>query len=542
MVATHCPSAQTGSSSQYSWVIAVLICVGANIVSNLGLNFQKLAHEKKRASPADKVKYRSLWMLGFVGIVGGAVGDFAALGFGAQSIVAPLGSMTLVANIIFAPLMIGEKVTRSDVLATLSIVAGCTLSVAFASHKDCLLTVDELFALYRTVRFAVYFSLILVAIFVALFCVRKFEAVERDDFDLYLAKYEKLHRFSYASMSGLVGAQSVLFAKTTVELFLDWVRGGSFFLAQLPTYLVLISMGTSVTLQIYWLNCGLARWSALYNVPVFQSFWIMVSVVGGGVFYDEFSGFDLKQTLLFPVGVILTIFGVVWLSQRDTAQAARHASIDSAGSEGDDSVGPLARKVSVESNGGYGEVGDGEDGGGGSDVTSPKPIRSGSMPPMPTPHRGSIQTRTGHSASLSSVNSAHNALHFVTMDPLMMLTHGGSMFSPAAFNRDEADTSSHPVLDVARTLASSTGSLLGRRRMSLPDSLTGLLRGSPASSSSDSARDRADSSTPLMVGGAAEHGTLHTPPHPDGAGGAEAEAGRHFERGDLARERSSTFA
>ncbi len=47
--------------------------------------------------------------------------------------------------------------------------------------------------------------------------------------------------------------------------------------------------------QIYWLNCGLARWDALNNVPVFQSFWILVSVVGGGVFYSEFSSFTVLQ-------------------------------------------------------------------------------------------------------------------------------------------------------------------------------------------------------------------------------------------------------
>lgn len=66
----------------------------------------------------------------------GSVADFAALGFAAQSIVAPLGSLTLVANMFVAPLMLGEHVGFREVQATALVVIGSSLAVAFASHKD----------------------------------------------------------------------------------------------------------------------------------------------------------------------------------------------------------------------------------------------------------------------------------------------------------------------------------------------------------------------------------------------------------------------
>jgi hypothetical protein len=80
-----------------------------------------------------------------------------------------------------------------------------------------------------------------------------------------------------------------------------------------------------VHVQIYWLNCGLARWDAVNNVPVFQSFWITVSVIGGGVFYDEFSGFSPVQCAMFPFGIVLTVIGVYYLTRREIT-ARRRAS------------------------------------------------------------------------------------------------------------------------------------------------------------------------------------------------------------------------
>ncbi len=266
---------------------------------------------------------------GFVGIVGGALCDFAALGFGAQSIVAPLGSISVVANVVVAPMILGEVPTRRDVLATLLIVAGCAVAVSFASHKDHIYPAEELFDMYRQPNFYVYFTSVVVLVLLWLLAIRWMERVQatRGSASPQYQRVFKFHRFSYAAISGIAGAQSVLFAKTCVELVTGAIAGsGAAFLTYVPTYAVLLAMALTITLQIYWLNCGLARWDALYNVPVFSSFWILVSVVGGGVFYDEFSSFGLLQALLFPVGIILAIAGVYWLSQRGAESAARRGS------------------------------------------------------------------------------------------------------------------------------------------------------------------------------------------------------------------------
>jgi len=316
---------------RYSWIIAVILCVIAAIVSNFGTNLQKLAWNKRAASRAEnetmdattQSKFRRYWVIGFVCIVVGSLFDFVALGFGAQSVVAPLGSLTLVANMFFAQFFHGERLGSRDVIATMVILFGCVFSVAFASHKNEIWGLDELMALYNTPRFALYASIIFLILFIGSICVRYFERIVKV-YGLKSRRYKaifKYHRFSYSFLSGVAGAQSVLFAKSLDELLVGSFNGNSkVFLAHMGSYLIAGGMLVSIFLQIYWLNCGLARWDALYVVPVFQAQWIVFSVIGGGVFYKEFDGFTGLQASAFLFGVFLTVLGVYFLSQRGVVE------------------------------------------------------------------------------------------------------------------------------------------------------------------------------------------------------------------------------
>ena len=96
-----------------------------------------------------------------------------------------------------------------------------------------------------------------------------------------------------------------------------------------------------------------ACFCCLRSVPIFQSFWILVSVIGGGVFYSEFSNFGVVQWVMFPVvrawlrfvvavphcprhlwarvrmraqGIAMTVTGVFFLSQRKSSQEPEEPS------------------------------------------------------------------------------------------------------------------------------------------------------------------------------------------------------------------------
>lgn len=69
-----------------------------------------------------------LWWLGLGMIAIGEAGNFLSYGFAPASVVAPLGTVALIANVIFSPLILGESFTRRNLLGTgLAILGAVTV-------------------------------------------------------------------------------------------------------------------------------------------------------------------------------------------------------------------------------------------------------------------------------------------------------------------------------------------------------------------------------------------------------------------------------
>ncbi len=76
---------------------------------------------------------------------------------------------------------------------------------------------EALFALYRRPQFYVYMPVVVLVIVGMLMAIRGVELTQRtmgSNSPEYL-RVAKFHRFSYACISGIAGAQSIMFAKTT---------------------------------------------------------------------------------------------------------------------------------------------------------------------------------------------------------------------------------------------------------------------------------------------------------------------------------------
>ena len=77
------------------------------------------------------------------------------------------------------------------------------------------------------------------------------------------------HQFIYPTLSGVLGAQSVLFAKSTAELVKSAFRGDSPF-ASVMTYVIIVCMFSTIFMQLHWLAVALQWFDAVYCIPVFQ--------------------------------------------------------------------------------------------------------------------------------------------------------------------------------------------------------------------------------------------------------------------------------
>lgn len=156
---------------------------------------------------------QGMWRCGLALVTLGSLLDFTALMFAAQSIVAPLGSLTLVSNTVFAPLLLGESISRRDLMATGAIVCGACMAIIGADHTGAVLPIDQLFDCFLTERFMLYALIVSVALITLFYTKVWCTHIQLSDPRRYAKEsLAGLHRFTYASLAGIMGAQSVLFA------------------------------------------------------------------------------------------------------------------------------------------------------------------------------------------------------------------------------------------------------------------------------------------------------------------------------------------
>jgi drug/metabolite transporter (DMT)-like permease len=114
--------------------------------------------------------------LGILVFTIGNLCNFAAFNFAAQSLLAPLGSVSLIVNVILAPLLNGEIWTWKDILGIIFIISGSTIVVIFAGFppKDynlCVLL--KLFQQTSTIIFLTVTCLLIAMLFITIVIVER---------------------------------------------------------------------------------------------------------------------------------------------------------------------------------------------------------------------------------------------------------------------------------------------------------------------------------------------------------------------------------
>ena len=205
-------------------------------------------------------KMKLTWISGLLLQIIGALFDFGALAFAPQSVVAPLGSLTLVINVFLAPIMHKEKATCKTMIATCIIILGCVITVIFSAKEDSFSSLNDVFNLYRSNAFYFY-SVITGSYVVFLWLMIQYMVYLSKAYkDRYRQDYFKTHRFCIASLSGTMGAQNMLFAKAFSTLLVLTIQGKGMMFIHWQSYLVICALATTIYLQLRWLNSALKRY------------------------------------------------------------------------------------------------------------------------------------------------------------------------------------------------------------------------------------------------------------------------------------------
>ena len=263
-----------------------------------------------------KKKGMSLRTIGTLVFVFGNLFTFAAFGFGAQSLLASLESVQFVSNVVFAKYVHKEKITKRMLVATLSIVVGNVLVVLFSEHAAKLYTSEDLIYLYRhNTAYQAYLAIAAFLWFINHFTYRyyyKARIVQRR----FLWNHSFVEPFTFTISSAIIGTQAVLLSKCMSMLIQVSAYGDNEF--NRPTiFVVLVSW---LILVAYWLrrlDLGLSLYPPLFIIPVMQVFFVFFAIMCGGIYFEEFVGYDSTQYSGFGVGVIMILGGVYGLAPTD---------------------------------------------------------------------------------------------------------------------------------------------------------------------------------------------------------------------------------
>ena len=282
-------------------VALVVVCsLTLSLGAAVGVNVQKLSMNREESGR--KPFMQPLWLMGMAVIVVDAIGDFVFIGLAPQSMLAPLGSLSLGWNVILAPIFHrDEKVTKTTVIATAVIYVGTIISILYAATSTPSYNLERIKELAGNHYFINYLMFTLAA--------QRTLIIHRNR-----KGYSMLH---YTALAGSLGGETLIFAKSSSELVKNAIMKGEFDELRniIPIMAIIMTIVTALT-QLHVLNTGLAKFEALVVVPVYQTFYNAFAITSGLIFLQEYRAMSKKDTTMYSIGLMITLVGVNMLVQQ----------------------------------------------------------------------------------------------------------------------------------------------------------------------------------------------------------------------------------
>lgn len=299
--------------------------IGENNYDNGYQNYQKSDVEEDNT---DYLKSK-LWWIGISLMVIGEIGNFVAYGFAPASTIAPLGTTTLVSNVILAPLMLKERFRFRDAFGLLLAVFGATVVVLSSKSEEVKLSPDLVVEYLTSMQAIIYYSI-------------------TGGLILFLTvlspKYGSTSILIDLGLVALYGAYTVLSTKSVSSLL-------NLTLYKLFTYpvsyvLITVLISTAV-IQIKYLNKALQRFDSTAVIPTQFVLFTVSAIIGSAILYRDFDDVKAEQFVRFVVGCLVEFLGVYLITAN-----RRHGESKNANEE---DVLPrtvrVSRRSSVQSSG-----------------------------------------------------------------------------------------------------------------------------------------------------------------------------------------------
>ncbi|KAI8888447.1 hypothetical protein K501DRAFT_329807 [Backusella circina FSU 941] len=316
------------------FVIGIFVSLGASFMDALGLNILKLDHVKESKRAQDQQRGdcgRPLWHIGlYTYIASQLIGSTIALNFLKTQWVAPLGSVALIFNFIFAKLLVGTKITRKDVLGTCVVVASVIWIVVFGGmyngdDPEESISLESLKIMFVRPIFIIYFSALNILAFGGLFVSIWSNWALSDESRKHQSqvfsgmshkKMKNIVGLMFSLEGGLLASETLLLAKSGVKLFTLSIKSQINQFNDNVSRFILLALLISAVMQVYCLNTALKLYSSVVVVPVFYGTYTAIGLVNTIIYLDEIGNYPPWAIALVFVGIGVLIYGVFLLSSK----------------------------------------------------------------------------------------------------------------------------------------------------------------------------------------------------------------------------------
>ena len=352
----------TFAPCEHCWLIGVAVTFIGQIINNFGTNVVKYSHTlTNNQSVYDSREKKRSWIIFFAGwmlFVLGISLDFISFAYTAQSILAAVASIQFISNLIFAKLMLKEKITKQAVFGSISILIGTIMIGIVGDHKSPLLTSHQLIEFLKNIPFVVWISALFglgILLETSYHCIFSFytkkvtsiynnhvrdggyesDSINLDDPRISLSyalsqdynteetRFERFCKiylpFIFCFTSSIVGVQTPILGKSMSLMLRDTILGNNQFNKPYP-YILGVFFIFFGSIWVYRYNTALKKYNILYAMPVITACYITLNIVGGGIYFEEFVNFDVVRWILFSLGGVFIVVGIILISFHGSTQ------------------------------------------------------------------------------------------------------------------------------------------------------------------------------------------------------------------------------
>jgi len=315
----------------------VLLSLGGNIAVNLGHhikvfgqhNSKKLSYSKTK-SIFDKCNKKILYLIiGYFLFIGGSIVNAYSLAFAPQTLLACIGSIQFVVNLLCSALFYGHHIRFIHVLGTFAVIMGC-LTIVFGfspKNDDSMTNILDLFDNFNTIHYQQYL-IIVVIIFVSSLCCQYIGCMpESWSATQKISPKQQVSSISiswflglfYSLSSAMTGTQSVVLGKTLAIIIRNFMAGHETFFQPFNIYKLMFIFTTTFSWLItilFWLwrqHESMTKFDPVFIVPMNQVMWITFSTIAGGIFFKEFASASKYQWFALIGGLCLNYVGLFHL-------------------------------------------------------------------------------------------------------------------------------------------------------------------------------------------------------------------------------------